>query len=181
VWRHQGRFEGVLGLFMAGLALGGVLSASVAWLLGGLLQPLPRGVRVVALLAAAVVVGLHELGVLHLRLPSTHRQVPREVFDRGPYASALQFGVELGTGVRTYLPSAVPYVLLAALLLLQPSLAAALLAGASFGGLGRAAMALSRTASADPEDWDALLRRRLALVRPAAAATAALLCLTLAT
>jgi hypothetical protein len=164
---------------VAGLALGGTLSATAAWLLAGLLQPLPHALRVGALVAVTVAVAGQELGLLRLRLPSAHRQVPREVFDNGPYASALQFGVELGTGVRTYLPSAVPYALLAAVLLLQPSFPAALLAGACFG-LGRAAMTLSRTASADAGTWDALLRRRLVLVQPAAAAAGIVLCLVLA-
>jgi transposase-like protein len=41
------------------------------------------------------------------------RQVPQDVFARGLYRAALQFGFEMGTGVRTYVPATTPYLLAA--------------------------------------------------------------------
>lgn len=165
VWRHRGILSLVLALFTAGLMAGGSLSATVAWSLAGLIGWLPQEARAAALLLIGTAVVLQEAGFLHLKLPANHRQVPQEIFSRGPYRSALHFGFELGTGVRTYLPSAVPYLLLAALLLLQAPLGSALLAGAAFG-IGRATMTLSRTASPDSGTWDALLQRRLKVIQP---------------
>jgi hypothetical protein len=134
--------------------------------------------RIATLVVIGLVVVAQELRLLHLKLPANHRQVPQEIFEKGPYWSAVQFGFELGTGVRTYLPSAIPYLLLAAIVLLQASLQVALLAGALFG-LGRAAMALSRTASQDSGNWDLHLRYRLRVIQPLAAVASLVACATL--
>jgi hypothetical protein len=58
----------------------------------------------------------------------------------------------MGCGVRTHLPSNLPYLPLVAVLL-AGSWVAALLAGLGFG-LGRAAMALGRHHSRDAAWWD---------------------------
>jgi hypothetical protein len=168
----------VLSLFTAGLVIGGLLSATAAWITAGLVGWMPRTGRIAVLVVIGVAVIAQELRVLHIKLPANHRQVPQEIFEKGPYRSALQFGFELGTGVRTYLPSTIPYLLLAALILLQTPLHVALVAGASFG-LGRAAMALSRTASEDSGRWDSYLRVRLRVIQPLAAVASIAACATL--
>ena len=94
-----------------------------------------------------------ELGLHRVRLPHRRAQVPAAVIGSGPDAGALQFGFELGSGVRTHMPSNLPYVPLVAVLLVG-SWAAALPAGLGFG-LGRAVMALGRHHSRDPAWWDA--------------------------
>jgi hypothetical protein len=179
VWRERGSTRVVLAVFTAGLVLGGMLSATVAWAAAGLVGWVPMAVRVGALLLVAVLVAGNEAGVLRLRLPQNHRQVPKEIFAHGPYWSSLQFGFELGTGARTYLPSAAPYLLAFAVVLLQAALPVALLAGAAFG-LGRAAMAVSRTASVDPPAWDEFLRGRLPLVQGLTGLAGVAVCLALA-
>jgi hypothetical protein len=94
------------------------------------------------------------------KLPQNRRQIPREVFNRSLSSAGLQFGFELGTGVRTYLPTASPYLLATLIVLLQPGWYAAIAAGAGFG-LGRALMPVLRTWSGDGPKWDVLLQRRL--------------------
>jgi hypothetical protein len=168
----------VVSLFTAGLMVGGMLSATVAWVAAGVLGWVPRPVRVTTLVFIGLAVVAQELRLIHVKLPANHRQVPQEIFDKGPYLSALQFGFELGTGIRTYLPSTVPYLLLAAIALLQAPFHVAVVAGASFG-LGRAAMALSRTASPDSGSWDLSLRDRLRIIQPLAGAASLVACATL--
>ena len=51
---------------------------------------------------------------------------------------AFRFGFELGTGVRTYIPSTAPYILLLVIVATNPPLGLALAAGLGFG-VGRAA------------------------------------------
>ena len=93
-----------------------------------------------------------EFGLHRVSLPHRRSQVPSKVIGAGSEAGALQFGFEMGTGVRTHMPSNLPYLPLVAVLLIG-SWVAALLAGLGFG-LGRAAMALGRHYSRDPEWWD---------------------------
>ena len=76
---------------------------------------------------------LRSRGRLSFPLPQAARQIPREVFDRHPLSSATRFGFALGTGVRTYLVSPIPYVPALAILLLGPPLIGALALGLGFG------------------------------------------------
>ncbi len=170
MWRHRGALRATLTLFTIGLISGGMLTASAIWAVAGFVDWVPTSLGTAAVFATGALVLAQESRLIHIKLPANHRQVPQEVFTNGPYRAAMQFGFELGTGVRTYLPSSVPYLLVTALLLLRPPLAVALLAGASFG-LGRAAMAIVRTMSPDPEEWDIRLHARLKYVRPGAALT----------
>lgn len=146
-------------LFVVGLLAGGLLSGVVLGLLSGLAQPVPRTWRAVLIVAMAGLALLRELGLVRLRLPQNARQIPREVFGdlrRG----ALQFGFELGTGVRTYVSASAPYVLAVAVLLSGGELVVAVLAGLGFG-LGRATTPLLRRASGDVARWDRELTLRL--------------------
>jgi hypothetical protein len=68
-----------------------------------------------------------------ITLPEARRQIPAQVFGGSLVRGAHRFGLELGTGMRTYVPSAAPYVLLLFLVVGRPTLAAALLAGVGFG------------------------------------------------
>lgn len=103
-----------------------------------------------------VAVGLFALagdcGLHHIALPHRKAQVPSAVIGAGGDAGALQFGFEMGCGLRTHMPSNLPYLPLVAVLLVG-SWVAALLAGLGFG-LGRAAMALGRHHSRDATWWD---------------------------
>lgn len=133
----------MLAFFTTGLLLGGLVAASVLWLLSGLPEPAPAPARAAAVAAAAAVGALREfvpLLALRLPLPQNARQIPQEVLQFKPRLGPLQFGFELGTGVRTYISSTAPIVLAVAVLLSHPSPWSAATAGLGFG-LGRAATA----------------------------------------
>ncbi|MFI6822712.1 hypothetical protein ACIBJE_17425 [Micromonospora sp. NPDC050187] len=129
-------------------------------LLSGLSAPLPPSVRYAGIVVVAVVGLLRELGLVRIRLPQNARQVPQDVLQRNPRRGALQFGFEMGTGVRTYVSSSAPYVLAAALLLVGQRLEVVVLAGVGFG-VGRAFTPLTRRAAGSGDRWDADLRVRL--------------------
>ena len=158
-----------LACLTAGLLLGGLCSALVLHVGSGLVSPVPVEVRR-ALLVAVVLVGLlRELGLVELPLPQNARQIPQAVLQRDRRRGSVQFGFELGTGVRTYVSATAPYVLAVAVLLLGQDLAAAVAGGLGFGA-GRAATPLLRRLSGDPAGWDADLIGRLPAIKLVAAA-----------
>ncbi len=125
--------------YLAGNCLGGTATAAVAWVLSGFLAPLGDGLRLGLLGVASVVIVASKHGPLSriVPLPENRRQIPSDVFSGGLVRGALRFGLELGTGVRTYVPSAAPYLLAVGIVLAGLGLAPALLAGMAFG-VGRA-------------------------------------------
>ena len=155
--------------FGAGLLLGAVLVAFVAAVAGALPQALIAGpVRaVVAGLAAVVVMG-RELGFWRFPVPENARLVPEDVQHQGHWG-ALQFGFEMGTGMRTYSPSALPHLVLVAVLLVVP-LPAAFALAAGFA-LGRLAMPVLSNAWSDDGSWTAVWARAERVVRPLLALT----------
>lgn len=157
----------MLTLFVTGLLAGGLLSATTLGLLSGLSAPLPERWRFVGIVAVAVLGLLRELGLVPIRLPQNARQVPQDVLQRNLRRGALQFGFELGTGVRTYVSASAPYVLAVALLLGGQRLPVALLAGVGFG-VGRALTPLARRAAGTGDGWDDDLRVRLRTITVAA-------------
>lgn len=165
-------------MFSTGLVLGGASTGLLAVIVGSLVRPLvPIEIGSLLLAAAAVIIIVAEIAGYRLSLPQNARQVPTWIIREGSRAGALQFGYEMGTGVRTYMTSSLPHVALLAVLL-QASWWQGLVAGAAFGG-GRAAMALTRFYRRDTDRWDLLLRRyaRLARVLLAGTAAVALYCL----
>lgn len=137
--RRRRRDRHAAAAYLGGALAGATLTALAAWLLGGFAQPLDEAPRAALLVAGALVVWAAKHGPLagSLRLPEARRQIPFEVFTGGVVRGAWRFGFEMGTGVRTYVPSWAPYVLVLALLLARPTLGEALAAAAGFG-LGRA-------------------------------------------
>jgi hypothetical protein len=141
----------------------------LAVLAGSLVQAVTSPAVAVGLLGAlAVFVLVGEFGAHRWLLPHRPAQVPSAVIDQGPDLGALRFGYEMGTGMRTHMPSNLPYLAVASLVLLG-SWPHGLLTGLGFG-LGRSWMALGRHYSQAPERWDGQwhrfepwLRRVLAL------------------
>jgi hypothetical protein len=147
-------------VFSGALLLGGTFSATVIWVTSGLGRDLHPSVRAGLLALLTLVAVLRELDVLSIALPQNARQIPQRVLAMGPLSGPFQFGFELGTGMRTFLTSSLPYVLAGAVWLYATEYVVACLAGASFG-LGRASMAAARFWSASGERWDAQLDRRM--------------------
>ena len=166
-WRAPVRQGEVLAVFTLGLLLGGTLSAAVIWLLSGLSAPLPPWARTSAILAVAALGAAREFGLLRLPLPQNARQIPPEVLQSHLRRGTLQFGFELGTGVRTYVPATAPYVLALALLLAHEDLPLTLLAGAAFG-LGRA-LSAALTYLARDDHRDTAVAARMPITKTATA------------
>ncbi len=157
--------------------LGGVTTAGLAVLLGSLVRAaVPPHVGGLLVVGLALFVLAGETGLHSWVLPHRRSQVPQSVLDEGADAGALRFGFELGTGVRTHMPSNLPYVPLAAVVLVA-GWPAALLTGAGFG-LGRAGMALGRYHARDW--WDRQWQRHGRAVRIALALLAVALSVPIA-
>ena len=148
--------------------------SAVVVVLGSLVRPvLPPTVRFGSIAAVALFILAGECGLHHVVLPHRRTQVPSTVIASGGDAGALRFGFEMGTGVRTHMPSNLPYPPLLAVLLVS-TWPAALISGLGFG-LGRAAMALGRHYSRDDTWWDSQWRRHERAVRLTLSLLAALL------
>lgn len=151
-----------MGYFIGGLLIGGTVAGFLAAVAGGVLG-FARGLpAVVAVLAMAAMSTAVDFGWVRIRLPQNARQVPQAVFNRGPYVGAVQFGLELGTGVRTYLTAAAPLTLGVAAVLVG-GMVEAVVAGTAFGA-GRGVMTIDRFLSGSPHNWDTQLESRLPLV-----------------
>ncbi|MFJ2032059.1 hypothetical protein [Streptosporangium sp. NPDC087985] len=103
-------------------------------------SPLPELVCQILAGLAAVVFILREFDVLKFPLLQNARLVPQFVA-MTPFWGSVQFGAEMGTGMRTYSPTGLPHIMALCLLLLG-SWSDALLAGAGFA-LARALMLLT--------------------------------------
>lgn len=148
-------------IFAAGLVCGGLISANAVWLGSGIGALIPSPIVAATLALAGTVAVLRDARVVQFPLPEARRLVPEAVLRKGRVVGIFQFGLEMGTGARTFVTSTLPYVLVLALILTHPPYSAAMAAGIGFG-LGRAAMLLSRTLSHDGEGWD----NRLAAAAP---------------
>jgi hypothetical protein len=145
--------------------------AFVAAVVGALPQALvPMPVRAALLAAAALVVLGRELGLWRFRVPENARLVPEDVQHRAEWG-ALQFGFEMGTGMRTYSPSALPHLVLAAVVLVVP-LPVALAVAAGFAG-GRLAMPVLSNAWSDDGSWTSVWASAEPVVRPVLASVCA--------
>ncbi len=130
----------IVGSYVVGTTLGATLTVMITWVLSGFAAPLPVYARAAMIAVGAIFIWLCERGPLSSRisLPQARRQIPAEVFGRGLARGAFRFGFELGTGVRTYIPSPAPYILFLTILFGHLTLASALCVAVGFG-LGRAA------------------------------------------
>lgn len=156
-WRGPVRQFHVLSAFTLALMLGGLATAVALLIVSGLLSPLDERLRISVLGVVAIVAVLRDFGITTIRLPENRRLIPESVFRRHPLSAAAQFGFELGSGLRTYVPASSAHLVGAALMLLAPTAWQAAAAGLSFG-LGRAIMPWSRYVSASPREWDSQLR-----------------------
>ena len=152
--------------FIAGTTAGALPTALALWLASGLTEALPDDFRLYVLAAAAGLILLTRFGPLAgvIALPEARRQIPATAVAGDAARGALRFGLELGTGVRTYAPTLAPYLLALTILIGRPGLSLALLAGLGFGiarGLPLVARALA------PEITMEAMRHRVARAAPA--------------
>jgi hypothetical protein len=96
------------------------------------------------------------------------------VLYRDHFSAGLQFGFELGTGMRTFVTATAPYVVGCALLLVVASPPTAFVIGIAFGA-GRFLMPLARYFSVSEDIWDEALARSGIWLLPALSVLSALL------
>lgn len=139
----------------ASYTLGAVSGASVTALLltvpAGLASPIPVRLRAGLLLVVLALLALSEFGLLKLRLPERHWQIPREVFGSHRARAAFRFAFELGLGFRTYVTRLAPWALAATIVLTSApgwSTLLGALAGAAGFGLGRSIPIIGQSTSA---------------------------------
>jgi len=113
--------------YFSGAAAGALGTAGFLWIVSGFAEPLAPWARGIGIALAATVVLAAKHGPVRFRvaLPENRRQIPAEVFGRSLAGGAFRFGFEMGTGVRTYVPAAAPYVLALGLVAVRPTLAVA--------------------------------------------------------
>lgn len=159
-----GRVPGLVA-FTVGVSAGGLFTLAAAHVLGGLLSWIPLGGRQGLAAVACLLVAAHAAGLVRLRLPQRQGMIPIERFDRRPSAAQLLFGLELGSGLRTYLPSPAPH-LVVGLVLLHVVPASALPVLALGWGLGRALPLVARLGEGERGGWAGrtALSQRAALV-----------------
>lgn len=146
-----------------------MLVAFVAAVLGAIPQALvPAPVLRTLFGALALAVLGREAGLWRFRVPENRRLVPERVQHLREWG-ALQFGFEMGTGTRTYSPSALPHLCVAATVLVLPFPGAFALA-AGFAA-GRLVMPVLSNAWSDDGDWTRVWARVEPVVRPLLAVT----------
>lgn len=146
MWRRS------VALFRCGLVAGALTTGSFAAIVAGLLSPLPlRAREVVAAVTVAAGVVLEIAGAGD-RLPQRRRLVPQSITLGAQRSAALQFGFEMGTGVRTLSPSAIPIVTVATLALVG-SWSASIVVALAFA-VGRAVAPAARARTGLGFGWD---------------------------
>lgn len=155
----SGRGRSPYAWFVGGSLTGGMVSGAVVGLIA-LLVPTPPVWLAVALvgLTAALVV-LRDTGLAAVPFPQNARQVRQSVTKMHPASGALMFGFELGTGARTFMTGAAPYIAIAAVLVAGGhGMLPGLLAGAGFG-LGRGLVPVERALPGGEHGWDEWIRK----------------------
>lgn len=136
---------------MTGALVSGVLFLP---LLGVSARWLPTGLRAFLFILLAGLVILDLTALRHIRFPQNGRQVPQSIAHAEPAVGAFRFGVEMGTGLRTFSPSGLPHLLLGGLLLVG-RIGVVVPAALGFG-LGRALMTRGAIVATQPwvTHWD---------------------------
>lgn len=145
--------------FLGGALIGGVTSGAGVGIGALLIPSVPSWVSLALLGLIAALVLLRDSGIVAVPFPQNPRQVRQSVLRMHPASGALMFGFELGTGARTYMTGAAPFIAIMAVLTTQGhGLFAGVLAGAGFG-LGRGLIPLDRRFHRGEDAWDHWIRR----------------------
>jgi uncharacterized membrane protein YecN with MAPEG domain len=147
-----------------GLLSGGTVTGLLLLVPSAALQELfGPSARLQFLIACVLVCAALELRLMPFRLPQNARQVPSNIIARTDGSGALQFGFEMGTGLRTYIPTHLPYLTVSIALIATPWWWCPVL-GVGFGA-GRVLMVISTTKSGSADHWNRRFQtRRRAIV-----------------
>ncbi len=137
-----------------------MLTGTLVGVFGGLLAATGAAdFRRALMLAAVAVITTSSLLGRPLQLPQKKRLVGQDIIARGNLGGPFQFGVEMGSGVRTYLPSPLAHGL-AVMVALTGDPFVGILAGAGFG-LGRWLLPAGGEWSGDYERWETTLLEKI--------------------
>lgn len=161
--------------FAAGTTLGGAFTGGVLGVLSGLLSPVPQRVRLSVLVVAALALVVLDLAARALPLPQRGALIPQNVFHRGMGRGAFRFGVEYGTGFRTLVPSAAPWLAALLVLLTGPAWWSAVLLGAAFGAAR--SLAIAQRVLVGSEGWTDFLSGHSRILERAGTVVAAAMAL----
>lgn len=137
-----------------GSATGGIVPGMIIAFLAFLLAWVPKELGVAIILAGGLYGVAADVTKHRIWFPGARRQVPETVAFRG-VQGAFQFGFEMGTGLRTYMPVAMPVVVIIATALLGMTPWLGLACGLAFGS-ARGALHLLKWYSRNP-GWQASL------------------------
>jgi hypothetical protein len=102
----------------------------------------------------ALLVLLRDIGLVAVPFPQSRRQVRQSVLGMQPSSGALMFGFEMGTGARTYMTGAAPYIVVVGALVADGhGPVPGVLTGVGFG-LGRGLIPLARKLHSNEHIWD---------------------------
>lgn len=158
--------------FAAACVLGGSVTGFALAVLGGLVPvspppgPAAAGLAVLACLAL-----LRDLGVVRFWMPENRRQVRQSVLRLRPLAGDIMFGFEMGTGARTYVPAASPYLIILVVVAFGDGVVPGLATGAAFG-LSRGLVIVDRSLHRNRAGWDSALEHNQRLLPLIGLATA---------
>jgi hypothetical protein len=120
-----------------GLALGGTMSGATLGLGAALLPATPSTATALLAAGAAIALAVYDLIVSEANLPQRRSLIPQDVFFQSRRLGFVRFGLEFGSGIRTFVTSASPYAVIGLLIGTSESFGQALAMGLAFG-VGRA-------------------------------------------
>lgn len=156
-------------VYTAGSVFGASVTVSLAVLMGVFIPAIAGSPAIVGTALVACIVVAREADWLRFPIPSRNGQIPPSVATKGYPVAHLQFGFEMGTGLRTFLPTAAPHFLVACLVIFVHSPLMVLPIGVGFG-ISRAAnlwlsyFGLDRQVWSDAGRWDRCFRTCFAVL-----------------
>lgn len=119
-------------VFSTGTAVGGLLTGAVVGLIAGLFGSISGGVAG-ALSAMAIAYVMGHVLFPNLPLPQRKRLIPQGLIQSRAVVGVFRFGLEYGSGVRTYVTSSAPYFVAIAAIASGARLGVCLVVGTMFG------------------------------------------------
>jgi hypothetical protein len=142
----------IVALYGLGLLAGAAVTAMLLWLIGVPVRIVPTPASLALLIVACSIAALRDAEVVRFQLPQNGRLVPREVFQLPEPVAALQFGLEMGTGCRTFVTASAPYLLVLFLLFGLASISDAVAIAVGFAA-GRWLMMLGVLLRKSTREW----------------------------
>lgn len=158
--------------FLAGALVGGVTTGTVLEVVAMLIPSVPWWLAFGMAGLTAILVLLRDTNLIGVPFPQNPRQVRQSVIHLHPVVGASMFGFELGSGVRTHLTGAAPYIVIVGVLMADVyGRLPGVLAGLGFG-LGRGLVPLERRTRGHDGSWSSWIRRYGRTVLPVLSALA---------